>query len=95
MQFGDIVCVFGGFPQTGRVALKAGTSGEVSAANVLWRDNSSTYVPTPVLHDGRLIAQGTHDELLRSSDLYRRMCARLSVGKSLDDPETVDELMRA
>lgn len=47
-----------------------------------------------VLDGGRLIAQGTHDELLERSDLYRRMCARLSVGKSLEDPDTVDEIMR-
>ncbi len=48
-----------------------------------------------VLHEGRISAQGTHSELLESSVLYRRMCARLSVGKSLDEPETVDELMQA
>jgi ABC-type multidrug transport system fused ATPase/permease subunit len=48
-----------------------------------------------VLHEGRVLAQGTHEELLGTSDLYRRMCARLSVGRSLDDPETVDELLRA
>ena len=36
-----------------------------------------------------------HEDLLKSSQLYRRMCARLSVGKSLDDPETVDELIEA
>ena len=48
-----------------------------------------------VLHGGRLIAQGTHDELLASTDLYRRMCARLSVGRSLDEPESIDELLRA
>jgi ATP-binding cassette subfamily B protein len=47
-----------------------------------------------VLHDGHLVAQGTHDELLASNELYRRMCARLSVGKSLDEPETVDELLQ-
>jgi len=47
-----------------------------------------------VLHAGHLIAQGTHRELLASNDLYRQMCARLSVGRSLDDPETVDELMQ-
>jgi len=46
-----------------------------------------------VLDNGRIEAQGRHDELLTESDLYRRMCARLSVGKSLDDPETVDELI--
>ena len=48
-----------------------------------------------VLDGGRISAQGRHDELLKSSQLYRRMCARLSVGKSLDEPETVDELIQA
>jgi ATP-binding cassette, subfamily B, bacterial len=48
-----------------------------------------------VLDGGRIAASGRHEELLRSSQLYRRMAARLSVGKSLDDPETVDELMQA
>jgi ABC-type multidrug transport system fused ATPase/permease subunit len=48
-----------------------------------------------VLHEGRLVAQGRHDQLLAANDLYRRMCARLSVGKSLDEPETVDELIAA
>ena len=48
-----------------------------------------------VLHEGRIAAQGTHQELLASNELYRRMCARLSVGRSLDEPETVDELIQA
>jgi ATP-binding cassette subfamily B protein len=48
-----------------------------------------------VLDGGRIAAQGRHEELLQSSLLYRRMCARLSVGKSLDEPETVDELIEA
>ncbi len=48
-----------------------------------------------VLDGGRIAAQGRHDELLQASDLYRRMCARLTVGKSLDEPETVDELIQA
>jgi ABC-type multidrug transport system fused ATPase/permease subunit len=38
-----------------------------------------------VLHEGRLAGQGTHDELLASSALYRRMCAHLSLGRSLDE----------
>jgi hypothetical protein len=48
-----------------------------------------------VLHEGRLIAQGTHNELIQSNELYRRMCARLSVGRSLDEPESVDEILKA
>jgi len=48
-----------------------------------------------VLDGGRIAAQGRHEELLTTSQLYRRMCARLSVGKSLDDPETVDELIQS
>ncbi len=48
-----------------------------------------------VLDGGQIAAQGRHEELLKSSQLYRRMCARLSVGKSLDDPESIDELIEA
>jgi ATP-binding cassette subfamily B protein len=48
-----------------------------------------------VLDGGRIAAQGRHEDLLNTSHLYRRMCARLSVGKSLDEPETVDELIEA
>ena len=33
--------------------------------------------------------------MLKTSRLYRRMCARLSVGRSLDEPETIDELIEA
>jgi hypothetical protein len=40
-------------------------------------------------------AQGTHDGLIASNALYRRMCARLSVGRSLDEPDTIDELLHA
>jgi ABC-type multidrug transport system fused ATPase/permease subunit len=48
-----------------------------------------------VLHDGRVAAQGTHDELMTGNELYRRMCARLSVGRSLDEPASVDELIQS
>ena len=40
-----------------------------------------------VLQDGRITAQGPHDALLASSDLYRRMWERLASGGSLDDPD--------
>ena len=40
-----------------------------------------------VLQDGRITAQGPHETLLASSDLYRRMWERLASGGSLDDPD--------
>ena len=46
-----------------------------------------------LLDGGKLVAQGTHDELTRTSPLYRRMCARLAVGGSLDDA-TGEQLLR-
>ena len=48
-----------------------------------------------VLHEGRIAAQGTHTELLSSNQLYRRMCARLSIGKPLDDRDATDVLETA
>jgi len=45
-----------------------------------------------VLHEGRIAAQGTHAELLSSNQLYRRMCARLSIGRTLDD-SAEDEIL--
>ena len=45
-----------------------------------------------VLHEGRIAAQGTHAELLSSNQLYRRMCARLSIGKPVDDRDVPDAL---
>jgi ATP-binding cassette subfamily B protein len=45
-----------------------------------------------VLDRGRIIASGRHEDIVRTNDLYRRMWERLVVGKSLDEPLTVDEL---
>jgi ATP-binding cassette subfamily B protein/subfamily B ATP-binding cassette protein MsbA len=45
-----------------------------------------------VLDRGKVCASGRHEEILESSELYRRMWQRLVVGKSLDEPLTIDEL---
>lgn len=49
-----VVFAFGGFPQLGAVAVKTGGKGDVTSSHRLWQTRNSTYVPTPVLHDGRL-----------------------------------------
>ena len=51
---GDLVCIFGGYPGTARVALKMGDKGEVSSSDIVWQDASSTYVPSPVAYDGKI-----------------------------------------
>jgi ATP-binding cassette subfamily B protein/subfamily B ATP-binding cassette protein MsbA len=45
-----------------------------------------------VLDGGRLVAQGTHEQLTRESPLYRRMCERLSVGRSLEEDTEAERL---
>lgn len=49
-----VVFAFGGFPQLGAVAVKTGGKGDVTISHRLWQTRNSTYVPTPVLHEGRL-----------------------------------------
>jgi outer membrane protein assembly factor BamB len=49
-----IVVACGGFPQLGAVAFRAGGKGDVTKTHLLWSGDTSTYVPTPVLHQGRL-----------------------------------------
>ena len=50
----DALYVFGGFPVQGSAAFKIGGKGDVTATNKMWAVNDSSYIPTPVLHEGRL-----------------------------------------
>lgn len=54
IQDGDVVYLFGGYPQQGSAAVKLGGSGDVTSSNILWESKSSSYVPTPILHEGHL-----------------------------------------
>jgi outer membrane protein assembly factor BamB len=53
-QTDDVSYVFGGFPRQGSVAIKLGGQGDMTEKNVLWSTNSSSYIPTPIFHDGHL-----------------------------------------
>lgn len=46
--------VFGGYPKQGSAAIKPAGHNDITKTNVLWQSNTSTYVPTPVYHDGHL-----------------------------------------
>ncbi len=49
-----VVFAFGGYPQLGAVAVKTGGKGDVTGTHRLWQTRDSSYVPTPVVHEGRL-----------------------------------------
>ena len=48
------VYVLGGYPRIGAVAIRAGGKDDVTDSHVLWTSRTSSYVATPVFHDGRL-----------------------------------------
>lgn len=54
IQDGDRFYLFGGYPTQGSAAIKFGGRGDVTASHILWTSKSSSYVPTPILHNGHL-----------------------------------------
>lgn len=54
IQDGDVVYLFGGYPTQGSAAVRLGGKGDVTQSHLLWQSKSSSYVPTPVLHEGHL-----------------------------------------
>ena len=51
---GSTVYVFGGFRSSGSLAVRAGGRGDVTESHILWTSRNSSYVATPLLHDGHL-----------------------------------------
>ncbi len=49
-----VVYVTGGYRNKGSIAVRAGGKGDVTQSHVVWTSNESSYVPTPVLHEGHL-----------------------------------------
>lgn len=51
---GAIVYVFGGYKSNGSLAVRAGGNGVVTDTQVLWTSRISSYVPTPIVHEGHI-----------------------------------------
>lgn len=49
-----IVYASGGYPEKGVMAVKTGGQGNVTDTHIVWSKRQSTYVPSPVYHDGYL-----------------------------------------
>ncbi|MEL7500388.1 MAG: PQQ-binding-like beta-propeller repeat protein [Planctomycetota bacterium] len=50
---GENVYSFGGYRSSGSVSVKAGGKGDVTKSNLNWTSRSTSYVATPLIHDGR------------------------------------------
>ena len=48
------VYLFGGYRSSGSYALRIGGKGDVTDSHMLWSSRNSSYVATPLLHDGHL-----------------------------------------
>ncbi len=49
-----IIYVTGGFPGLASAAIKAGGKGDVTQTHLLWNSKNASYVPSPVVRDGKL-----------------------------------------
>jgi hypothetical protein len=49
-----MVFACGGFPQTGTVAFRTGGKGDVTQSHLVWSGRNTSYIPTPIYHEGRL-----------------------------------------
>ena len=49
-----IVYVFGGYHNTSRVAIRTGGKGDVTDTHTLWSSRDASYVPSPVIYEGKL-----------------------------------------
>jgi len=51
---GDIAFVFGGYQSSGSHAIRVGGKGDVTDSHMVWSTRNSSYVATPILHEGHL-----------------------------------------
>ena len=54
MAANGIVYIFGGYRNTGSVAIRAGGKSDVTDTHTLWSSRDASYVPSPVIHEGKL-----------------------------------------
>jgi outer membrane protein assembly factor BamB len=54
MAGNGMIYITGGFPAQGTIAIRCGGRGDVTSSNVVWKSEVASYVPSPVLHDGKL-----------------------------------------
>lgn len=81
----DTVYVFGGFRSAGSLAVRAGGRGDVTKSHVLWTSKASSYVATPLLHEGHLYwiddrGQAFCSDAKTGEQVYRSRVAEIAGG---------------
>ena len=51
---GTTIFSFGGYRSSGSISVRAGGKGDVTDSHTIWSNRSSSYVATPLLHNGKL-----------------------------------------
>jgi outer membrane protein assembly factor BamB len=80
-----VVYLMGGYPQQQTVVIRAGGKGDVTRSHVLWTSRDSSYIPSPVWHQGNLYwvnDQGVANcvEAATGKSLYRERLPRAAGG---------------
>ena len=82
---GGLLYIFGGNPKQGSVALPPGGAGDLTA-QLKWQNKNSSYIPTPVYHEGRLYVINDQGFALcmdarTGAELYRERAMERLTGK--------------
>lgn len=82
---GEIVYVFGGFRSAGSLAIRAGGRGDVTKSHIVWTSRVSSYVATPLLHEGHLYWIDDRGQAFCASardgtQIYRQRVAEITSG---------------
>jgi outer membrane protein assembly factor BamB len=81
----DVAYVFGGFRSAGSFAVRLGGTGDVTKSHVLWTSKTSSYVATPLFHEGHLYwiddrGQAFCANARTGAQVYRNRVAEITSG---------------
>jgi outer membrane protein assembly factor BamB len=74
VQGGGACYLFGGYPSTRAVSFTPGIKGDLGPKAIRWDSNDSSYIPTPIYHDGHLYVV---------TDAGFALCVEAASGKTL------------
>lgn len=82
---GETTYIFGGFRSVGSLAVRAGGTKNVTNSHIAWTSRSTSYVATPVLHNGYLYWISDNGQAFcinakTGEEVYRQRVSEIAVG---------------